>query len=211
MSYLKLKRYFKDEKTKKDVQFTLLLLLILTGAVIFVNIGLRVILNTDTPIVVVEGRSMEPTFYEGDLLIVKGVPPEDIENGSIIVFWAEWSNTLVVHRVIAIVNSSGELYFYTKGDNPETNPVADPYPVPAKDVKGVVIFCIPRIGLITILLNKYGLIIPVSIVLIILIIQTILSSEETPKNKKKSVKSIRKSERTTFIEFLYDITFLSKF
>lgn len=192
-----IQRIRTDEELKKDLTFTIVLFIIIGGAFLGFNYGLKIVLNTDTPIVVVEGRSMEPTFYEGDLLIVKGIPPEEIENGSIIVFWAEWRNALIVHRVIAIDNSSGELLFYTQGDNRETNPLPDPYPTPAKNVKGVVIFSIPKIGLISIMLREYGLIIPVMAILIFLILQTLFSSESNKTKEKKKLQS------TAFLKLFY--------
>jgi len=51
-----------------------------------VNQGLAFALSTDMPIVAVESNSMIPTFYKGDILVLQGVPADQIMVGDIIVF-----------------------------------------------------------------------------------------------------------------------------
>jgi len=74
-------------------------------------------LNTDTPVVTVVSDSMEPTFYRGDILLVRGTTWENIqagrENGTIIVYESEYLSIPLIHRVIEKHNNSLE----TKGDN----------------------------------------------------------------------------------------------
>jgi signal peptidase len=77
------------------------------------NQGLAFALSTDMPMVAVESNSMVPTFNRGDILILQGVPMEELEIGDVIVFSPEGRATPVVHRVIA-KNPDGT--FQTRGD-----------------------------------------------------------------------------------------------
>lgn len=70
---------------------------------------------------IVEGRSMEPLFHTGDLVVLLPVDEGSVAVGDIVVY--EKSGRFIIHRVIYIYESpSGELCFVTKGDN---NPVPD--------------------------------------------------------------------------------------
>ncbi|MBN1329797.1 MAG: signal peptidase I [Candidatus Heimdallarchaeota archaeon] len=106
---------------------------------------LGAILHTDTPLVVVTSESMEPTYYGSnrdnfggeldirkDMLIVKGVNPSEIRVGDVIVFYRinasnpsqlDYVREPIVHRVnrVYLDNITGEYWFTTKGDNPDTN------------------------------------------------------------------------------------------
>ena len=173
-------------KEHKETVNAVLLVVIIIGGIYAFNFGLKIVLNTEYPIVVVSSESMVPTLNVGDLLILKGVDPKDIKVGDIIVFRATWlpsSEPPVVHRVIEIENRSGTLYFYTKGDN---NRFQDPEPAPAQNVIGVVIFVIPRIGLVSLWLRQSGIFGPIVLVIIIIIlILTFGSTEEEEEEKKK--------------------------
>ncbi len=78
----------------------------------------------------VHGVSMEPHYYQGDLIITSSLENRALEPGSIIVFTADWASARhdnrVVHRVTALGSINGVPYAYTRGDN---NSVDDPYPV----------------------------------------------------------------------------------
>ena len=78
-----------------------------------VNQGMAFALQTDMPVVAVESNSMVPTFYKGDLLVLQGVPPEQLLVGDIIVFVPEGRTIPIVHRIID-KNPDGS--FQTKGD-----------------------------------------------------------------------------------------------
>jgi signal peptidase len=77
------------------------------------NQGLAFALATDMPMVAVESNSMVPTFYRGDILILQGMPAEELGVGDVIVFSPDSRGTPVVHRIVAI-NPDGT--FQTKGD-----------------------------------------------------------------------------------------------
>ncbi|HIQ23939.1 MAG TPA: signal peptidase I [Pyrodictium delaneyi] len=80
-------------------------------------------LGISTPLVVVEGYSMLPTLYNGDIVIVYKPSPYDIKVGDILVYHS-LRGELVIHRVIKINSGPGckPLCYVTKGDN---NPVDD--------------------------------------------------------------------------------------
>src|SRR5207249_2313176 len=94
--------------------------------------GIRVALNTQYPILVVssssicqsdhpELRSTQCTLPVGALIVIRGVDPVTIVNGTIIVFMNNPADPgyLIVHRVVGIVPASSSAYnqvsFRTKG------------------------------------------------------------------------------------------------
>jgi len=116
---------------------------------IILNKGLGFVLNTDLPIVAVMTTSMvhdsttpvrhyqfleenfnytkeeidswsiNGGFRPGDVLIIKGVPTEDLELGDVIVFKHRDQPVPIIHRIVDIEDG----YPYTKGDH---NPIMDP-------------------------------------------------------------------------------------
>ncbi len=144
---------------------------------------MQITLNTETPVVVVESGSMEPTIYRGDLLIVRGIPASEIRNGTIedmdgdiIVFDAQgvWSNPPaepIVHRVVDKKFEDGIWQFRTKGDN---NLLTDQGWVPEDNIFGVVVFKIPWLGWVKIFLTESGLLIPLLIIISALLIISII-------------------------------------
>ncbi|MGY4688367.1 signal peptidase I [Salibacterium sp. K-3] len=92
--------------------------------------------------------SMEPTFSEGDLLILKETGA--IRIGSVLMF--EQNGASVTHRVTQITEEG----FRTKGD---ANPVQDDALVPPEQVEGIYLFHIPSAGwLIEQMAGGYGFI-----------------------------------------------------
>lgn len=82
---------------------------------------MKLVLYTESPVVVVLSGSMEPSMQRGDvLLLAKNTP---IKNGDMIVYELEGENIPIVHRVMTTqIDENGELNILTKGDN---NPVND--------------------------------------------------------------------------------------
>lgn len=90
-------------------------------------------------------------FRPGDVLIIKGVPEDELKVGDIIVFTYEGQPVPIIHRIV-FIDKDG--YPYTKGDH---NPVIDPdcrlleKPIEGcwkrTSIKGKAIFWIPFLGI----------------------------------------------------------------
>jgi signal peptidase I len=136
------------------------------AAAYLLNIGLGIILGTNLPIVAVVSDSMmhdittEVRHYEflesnygytkdqidswslkngfkkGDVLLIKGVKPDDLKIGDVIVYDIDGQTIPIVHRIVDVNEN-----FVTKGDH---NPGIDPWGI--KKIRGKAIFVIPFIG-----------------------------------------------------------------
>ncbi|HEX3265677.1 MAG TPA: signal peptidase I [Candidatus Limnocylindrales bacterium] len=87
--------------------------------------------------------SMQPTYPVGSLLVIGQIDAAAVQPGMAIVFHdpAEPAR-LVAHRVIGIATES-PLAFVTQGD---ANPARDPNPVPARLVRGHVLWSVSGLG-----------------------------------------------------------------
>ncbi|KAG1856200.1 uncharacterized protein F5891DRAFT_1146117 [Suillus fuscotomentosus] len=97
---------FSDElKTFRRLGFRHFLLQILNFASVIASglmlwKGLGLILNTESPIVVVLSGSMEPAFYRGDLLFLTNPPGQRYHTGDITVYRIPGAEIPIVHRVL---------------------------------------------------------------------------------------------------------------
>lgn len=96
------------------------------------------------PTIIASG-SMRPTLDVGDVSIVIPVNPSQIQVGDIIQYAQGGEMTL--HRVVDIQQTEGARLFITKGD---ANTAPDSDPVFPAQIKGKLIFSIPKIGWISI-------------------------------------------------------------
>lgn len=78
----------------------LVVIKVLSSALMMWNVA-KLVLNVDSPIVVVLTGSMEPAFYRGDLLLVTHLP-EDLRAGDIIVFKVPNQQIPIVHRALVM-------------------------------------------------------------------------------------------------------------
>ena len=132
---LKIKKAWSNDYVKTAVAIGLVVALVLGFF-----LGLRLVLNTDVPIRVVESGSMcvpygqacdgflslthpfEQTLHKGDILLIQGVNPADLNtnypNSDIIVYKnpRDPTGTPIVHRIAEVQNINGTLYYQTKGD-----------------------------------------------------------------------------------------------
>ena len=101
-------------------------------------------LGGDTSIVVVSGKSMEPTYFSGDLVIARKMEPSV---GDVIVYAPEGlGGSQVVHRIIG---GSADEGWQMRGDN---NDFVDPFTPQDGEVKGVVLVHYSNFGRVTVLL-----------------------------------------------------------
>ena len=148
------------------------------------------------------------TLNVGDIIIVQRVDPQDLNtnypNSDIIVYQKPDTptDTPIVHRIVAVNNVDGKLYFQTKGDgNPSVAWPAVPSPndydstngiyhsspngVPQEFVLGKVVTRIPYFGWITLLLRGTSWALPliIAIILVLIVLEFILPVIR--KNDKK--------------------------
>lgn len=88
--------------------------------------------------------SMEPALHVGSVVVTRPIPPAAVGVGDVITFTdrdrATGKGRIVTHRVIAV--EPGPV-FRTQGD---ANKDADPHPVAAGDVHGVLLYSVPWVG-----------------------------------------------------------------
>ena len=128
------------------------LLLVLLG-----YLGMVSLLGNTSPLLVVRGVSMEPTYGNGDLLLSKRVAPADIQVGDVVAFRPPPADraklhlpAMVAHRVVQVEMEDGHLVFRTKGDNA----TIDAFTVPSEAVNGRVVKNLGPLGLPIILLTS---------------------------------------------------------
>jgi signal peptidase I len=184
--------------------------------------GSQVVLNTPYPaLAVVSGSMCIPydgacggwthpfarTLHIGDLIIVQGVNPADLNadypNSDIIVFHKPGDpEELIVHRIVAVDEINGTLYFRTKGDgnsrirwpDTPTSEYFDPWETDGVDgiredlVVGKVVMRIPWLGhLVLFMRNSIGLPIVIALIIILVIVEFIvpLLREKKPPEQQK--------------------------
>ena len=193
-----------SKKQKKDAVIALVVVIVAIGGSFgFLRI-LKLTLKTNNPLVIVISESMEPTIYRGDLLIIQGMDPAEIENETIILYnslglWPPPHRQVeepIVHRVISkyMNETDGKWYFITLGDNnDDTDPpgsVGIEIPVPEDRVIGIVRTIIPKIGLVKMWLEKTPFIstiilVGLSISLLISIIWDFTHPEKNDENEEE--------------------------
>lgn len=144
----------RKSKVLIDVLFYTVNLLILLGAVLFSFsnkpdkslLGFRVY-NVLSNSMHSQDGNYQDGFSKDDVIVVKRIPPEQIQVGDVITFMVgNDANAYLTHRVAEIkanLNGKDGLFFVTKGD---TNNVYDP-PISAEQYIGKKIFKIPYAGL----------------------------------------------------------------
>ncbi len=164
---------------KRDVVIVLTVILV----ILVFNEGLRLATGTEVPLAIVEGYSMWPTYDNGDILLVVGVEPSDLEIGDVIIY-RKYDGTLVVHRVVDKSFVDGKWVFRTKGDN---NSYPDPYPVWEDQVVGRVLGkLIPKVGVVFKALMPYKYV----IVCLLIIAAIILAMWPSGKKVEERVETL---------------------
>jgi signal peptidase len=142
----------------KEIRETAIYVIIGLVAAYTINTGLAFALDTSKPVMAVVSGSMEPTFYKGDLIVSKGVPIETLEVGDVIVYRNPIRKIDVVHRIVDKEERGHHVYFYTKGDNNDTNPRTDQEtgiapPIMDEWIEGKVVLVIPKVGWFKVMLT----------------------------------------------------------
>ena len=101
-------------------------------------------LGGHTSMVIVSGESMEPTYFDGDLVIARKMEPSI---GDVIIYAPEGlGGSQIVHRIIG---GNAEDGWVLQGDN---NDFIDPFEPKGDEVKGVVLVHYSNFGRVTVLL-----------------------------------------------------------
>lgn len=91
-------------------------------------------------------------FNKGDIILVWGSRPENLEVGDILIFWGEKPQPLI-HRLIKKWPENGQYYFQTKGDHNResiTGPLGETQ-IPEERILGKGILRIPYLGWVKII------------------------------------------------------------
>lgn len=113
---------------------------------------------------IIMSGSMEPNINVADVVITKE-PKKDLQKGDIIAF--QNSKTVTVHRIVDVYQEEDKVLYQTKGDN---NNTADEKKVKLSEVKGEVVFKIPKLGKVLLFISSHIVIFVSILVLIIIMI-----------------------------------------
>ena len=92
----------------------------------------------------VTGISMEPTYFSGDLLVVKQVDCSEIVPGDVITFFCPYSEYgTTTHRVKSVNCDKQEIEVFTFVTQGDARRLQDPLPIEACDVVGKVVRELP--------------------------------------------------------------------
>ena len=153
------------QASRLSVFFAFLLVLFLTAA--------PVQLGGPASYVIVDGRSMEPTYQDGDLVVAYAHSDYDV--GDVIVYDAPVDSQFnVIHRIIDTTDGG----FVTQGDNRDE---PDGWNAPYEEIHGAALFHIPRGGAIVNFLRK-----PTTILAIGAGWVTLILMERSPKRSDRS-------------------------
>lgn len=125
---------YKNHKSENPVG--LIITSVFSIAIVWFALGVFPI----QPNVIATG-SMKPMINAGDMVLVKRIDGNTVKKGDVIQF--KQDNIYIFHRIIDIKVEKNIKKYITKGDN---NSVQDSELVNPKDIKGTVIYVIPKVG-----------------------------------------------------------------
>jgi signal peptidase len=125
----------------------------------------------------VQSGSMAPTYPVGSLLVIAPMDASQVEVGMPIVFEdPEIRGRLVTHRVVEQVPDAAS--YFTQGD---ANASRDPFPVPARNVRGHVLWHVNGLGTVMDFLQW-----PRSFVLLVVLPLTLMLAGEARSRLRQS-------------------------
>lgn len=133
------------------------------------------------PLIVLSG-SMEPAILTGDLVIVREVPADTLQEGDVIAF--RRAAAVITHRIMKINQNDGNTLFYTKGDN---NNADDSAPVTVDLLEGRYLFRIPRLGSAAMFMQTpAGIVLFVAVPLILFMLTDFMRAHRREKHSAKT-------------------------
>jgi signal peptidase len=137
----------------------------------------------------VQSGSMSPTYPVGSLLVIGQIDAADVQAGMAVVFEDPLTpGRLVTHRVVQVAPGP-TLQFITHGD---ANPAADPAPVPARSIRGRVLWHVNGLGNVLDWLQW-----PRSFVLLVLLPALLLVTVEWRERRASTVAAVPKGAPAT--------------
>lgn len=137
---------------------------------------------------IVNTNSMEPTIKVGDIVIIKKVKAEKLNQGDVITFTQE--GEVITHRITKIETEEKSTQYVTKGDNNNTE---DTLKIRYEDIIGKEILTIPQLGKAMQLLDSK--IILLIIILIILICAFVKIQKKEKLENRREKKKIEESQK----------------
>ena len=137
---------------------------------------------------IVNTNSMEPTIEVGDIVIIKKVKAEKLNQGDVITFAQE--GEVITHRITKIETEEKSTQYVTKGDNNNTE---DTLKIKYEDIIGKEILTIPQLGKVMQLLDSK--IILLIIILIILICAFVKIQKKEKLENRREKKKIEESQK----------------
>ncbi len=137
---------------------------------------------------IVNTNSMEPTIKVGDIVIIKKVKAEKLNQGDVITFTQE--GEVITHRITKIETEEKSTQYVTKGDNNNTE---DTLKIKYEDIIGKEILTIPQLGKAMQLLDSK--IILLIIILIILICAFVKIQKKEKLENRREKKKIEESKK----------------
>jgi signal peptidase I len=172
--------------------FSLVILIIVVYITVVLFAPRKVIKIFKFQTFVISSSSMEPTINYGDVIFVKPVNPEDLQENDIMTFYVDvdldGKKEVVTHYVAAKrLDENGKLEFRTKRENTD---IFDSWTVKEEDVVGRYNFQINQIGKVVLYIQS-GFAIFIFIVDIILLyfIYLLMKSVENDRDTKKDKNS----------------------
>jgi len=124
--------------------------------------------------------SMEPTVPQGSLVVDHTVPASSLQVGQIITFNVPGEHRTVTHRLHAVVQQGGTVYFRTKGD---ANTLPDAWRIQATGNGYRVWFHIPYVGRITEITRSLRAASAAAAIVVVLVVGTAFARQTLPSRR----------------------------
>lgn len=139
---------------------------------------------------VINTNSMEPTIKVGDIVIIKKVKSENLNEGDVITFSNQ--GEVITHRITQIETIGADTRYITKGDNNNTE---DTTKIKYEDILGEEIAIISYLGkIIKILDNRIILLIIILIILILAFFKIQKKEKLENRREKKKIEENKKNK-----------------
>lgn len=179
---------------KKIIKLLSIICLLLTVIfmLLLLYIGITKVLEKNIPsyerklnIYTIIGKSMEPTLFENDIIIIK--KQSNYKLNDIITFTytdENYNNIIITHRIINLKEENNKIFFITQGDN---NKFKDNILIENNKVTGKLILKLPKFGYIKdfILNNLVIFLITFISLFIIVLVDTIKTIKQNKKKREQ--------------------------